>query len=90
MRLCHIQDWFDEWLPESLFSAGRGRRSVDSWYITALDIEECPRPHLFVADVVKLDRNIQDCVLSRLATSTMNFLLMLGCDSNLRLVLADP
>ena len=70
------QDWFESWLPKSVFSAGRGRSSVDAWYATALDIEECPGSeedahfHTFVADVVKsfdtVDKNILDFVLSRL------------------------
>ena len=62
------------WLPDSVFSSGRGRSSVDAWNTTALDIEECfesdedDHVHIFVADVVKtfdtVDRNILDCVLS--------------------------
>ena len=49
----------DSWLPDSVFSSGRGRSSVDAWYSTALDIEECfesdedDHVHIFVADVVK-------------------------------------
>ena len=55
---------------------GGGRSSVDAWYTTALDIEECfaggleQDVHLLVADVVKsfdaVDRGILDRVLSSL------------------------
>ena len=67
VRLGHLQDWFDSWLPDSVFSAGGGRSSVDAWYSTAWDVEEClesdedDHVHIFVADVVKscdpVDRN---------------------------------
>ena len=63
-------------MPDSIFSAGGGRGSVESWYATALDIEEVltgatdSDVHLFVADVIKsfdtVDRGIQDMVLSSL------------------------
>ena len=54
----------------------KGRSSVDAWFSSALDIEEClsggvdSDVHLFVADVVKsfdtVDRGVLDCVLSSL------------------------
>ena len=57
-------------------SAGGGRSSVDAWFSSALDIEEClsggvdSDVHLFVADVVKsfdtVDRGVLDRVLSSL------------------------
>ena len=31
---------FLSWVPDSVFSAGGGRSSVEAWYTTALDIEE--------------------------------------------------
>ena len=46
-------------VPDSVFSAGCGRGSVEAWYTSALDIEEVLAGaagsdiHLFVADVVK-------------------------------------
>ena len=46
-------------VPESVFSAGDGRSSVEAWYSTALDIEESlagvldSDVHIFVADVIK-------------------------------------
>ena len=68
--------WFKSWVPDSVFSAGGGRGSVEAWYTSALDIEEVlsgasvSHLHLFVADVVKsfdtVDRKILDRVLSSL------------------------
>ena len=62
--------------PQSVFSAGGGRSSVEAWYSTALDIEESlsgvldSDVHIFVADVVKsfdtVDRGILDYILSQL------------------------
>ena len=56
-----------------------GRSSVDAWFSSALDIEEClsggidSDVHLFVADVVKsfdtVDRGVLDRVLSSLGLS---------------------
>ena len=66
-------EWFHSWVPDSVFSAGKGVSSVDAWYATSLDIEEVLSHtrhsdfHIFVADVVKsfdtVDRNILDCAL---------------------------
>ena len=63
-------------MPDSVFSAGCGRGSVEAWYTYALDIEEVlagatvSHRHLFVADVVKsfdtVDGGILDRVLSSL------------------------
>ena len=68
-----LEDWFQSWVSESVFSAGGGRGSVEAWYATALDIGEVltgaadSDVHLFVADVVKssetVDRGILDRVL---------------------------
>ena len=41
VRLQHLHGWFQSWLPSSVFSAGGGRSSVEAWYSTALDLEEC-------------------------------------------------
>ena len=47
--------WFKSWVLDSVFSAGGGRRSVEAWYTSALDIEEVligatdSDIHLFVA-----------------------------------------
>ena len=56
-RMLQLEDWFRSWVPDSVFSAGGGRGSVEAWY--ALDIEEVlsgaadSDVHLFVADVIK-------------------------------------
>ena len=76
VRPTHLKEWFFSWVPDSVFSAGKGVSSVDAWYASSIDIEEVlshARPsdfHIFVADVVKsfdtVDRDILDCALSRL------------------------
>ena len=76
VRLVHLKEWFQSWVPASVFSAGGGRSSVEAWYSTALDLEESlsgaldSDVHIFVADVVKsfdtVDRDILDYILSRL------------------------
>ena len=76
VRLAHLKEWFYSWVPDSVFSAGKGVSSVDAWYSTSIDIEEVLSHarhsdfHIFVADVVKsfdtVDRDILDCALGRL------------------------
>ena len=76
VRLAHLKEWFCSWVPDSVFSAGKGVSSVDAWYATSIDIEEVLSHtrrsdfHIFVADVVKsfdtLDRDTLDCTLGRL------------------------
>ena len=71
-----LDGWFKSWVPESVFSAGGGRGSVEAWYTYSLDIEEVltgaadSHVHLFVADVIKsfdtVDQGILDRVLSGL------------------------
>ena len=39
-RMSQLEDWFKSWVPDSVFSAGGGRGSVEAWYTSALDIEE--------------------------------------------------
>ena len=75
-RMGQLGDWFKSWVPDSVFSAGGGRGSVEAWYTSSLEIEEVlagvadSHVHLFVADVVKsfdtVDRSILDRVLSSL------------------------
>ena len=75
-RMVQLVDWFRSWVPQSVFSAGGGRGSVEAWYSTSLYIEEVlsgatdSKVHLFVADVIKsfdtVDRGILDRVLSGL------------------------
>ena len=40
LRLGHLRDWVEGWLPESVFSLVSGLSSVKAWFVTALDIEE--------------------------------------------------
>ena len=75
-RMVQLEGWFKSCVPDSVFSARGGRRSVEAWYTTALDIGEVlagatdSHVHLFVADVIKsfdtVDREILDSVLSSL------------------------
>ena len=75
-RMGQLEDWFQSWVPDSVFCAGGGRCSVEAWCTTALDIEEVLSGvvdsdiHLFVADVIKsfdmVDRGILEEVLSSL------------------------
>ena len=54
-----LEGWFRSWVPDSVYSAGGGRGSVEAWYTSALDIKEVhigttdSDIHLFVADVIK-------------------------------------
>ena len=56
-RMGQLDGWFKSWVPDSVFSAGSGRGSVEAWYTSALDTEEVLTGatdsdiHLFVADV---------------------------------------
>ena len=75
-RMGQLDDWFRSWVPDSVFSAGCGRGSVEAWYTSSLDIEEVlagaadSHLHLCVADVIKsfdtVDRGVLDRVLSSL------------------------
>ena len=74
--MLHLESWFKSWVPDSVFSAGGGRGSVEAWYTSAFDIEEVlsgavdSHVHIFVADVIKsfdtVDRGVLDAVLSSL------------------------
>ena len=76
LRLGHLREWVEGWLPKSVFSLGNGLSSVEAWFSTALDIEEVlsgtggDQLHVMVADVIKsfdtVDRSILDCALGRL------------------------
>ena len=39
IRLGHLREWVEEWLPASVYSLGNGLSSVEAWFSTALDIE---------------------------------------------------
>ena len=73
----HHTGWFQSGMPNSVFSAGGGRSSVEAWYSIALEIEKAlvggvgdSHVHLFVADVLKsfdtVDSGILDFVLGML------------------------
>ena len=76
LRLGHLREWVEGWLPKSVFSLGNGLSSVEAWFSTALDIEEVlsgtggDHSHVVAADVIKsfntVDRSILDCALGRL------------------------
>ena len=76
LRLGHLREWVEGWLPKSVFSLGHGLSSVEAWFSTALDLEEVlsgtggDQLHVVVADVIKsfdtVDRSILDCALGRL------------------------
>ena len=31
-RMVQLEDWFKSWVPDSVFSAGGSRSSVEAWY----------------------------------------------------------
>ena len=39
-RVGQLDGWFKSWVPDSVFSAGGGRGSVEAWFNSSLDIEE--------------------------------------------------
>ena len=59
LRLGHLREWVEGWLPESVFSLGNGLSSVEAWFSTALDVEDVlsgtgdDQLHVMVADVIK-------------------------------------
>ena len=76
LRLGHLREWVEGWLPKSVYSLGNGLSSVEAWFSTALDVEDVlsgtggDQLHVMVADVIKsfdtVDRSILDCALGRL------------------------
>ena len=58
-RVVQLECRLQSWVPDSVYSAGGGRSSVEAWYTAALDIEEVlagavdSHVHVFVADVIK-------------------------------------
>ena len=67
--MVQLEPLFRSWVPDSVFSAGGGRSSVEAWFSTALDIEEClvgavdTDVHLFVADVDKSFDTVESGIL---------------------------
>ena len=86
--MLQLEDWFRSWVPDSVFSGGGGRSSVETWYTTALDIKEVlsgvvdSDVHLLVADVIDsfdtVDRGILDKVLSSFGASWLVSPCLLG------------
>ena len=76
LRLGHLREWVEGWLPESVYCLGNGLSSVEAWFCTALGIEEVlsrtggDQLHVTVANVINsfdtVDRSILDCALGRL------------------------
>ena len=76
LRLGHLREWVEGWLPKSVYSSGNGLSSVEAWFSTALEVEEFlsgtggDQLHVMVADVIQsfdtVDRSIQDCASGRL------------------------
>ena len=88
-RVGQLDGWFKSWVPDSVFSAGGGRGSVEAWYTSSLDIEEVltgaadSHVHLFVADVIYSfdtdDMWILDRVLSSLGLPAWLLRVSLPC-----------
>ena len=105
-RMVQLEGWFKSWVPDSVFSAGGGRGSVEAWYTSAFDIEEVlsgavdSHVHLFVADVIKsfdtVDRVflmlffVVLVCLAGFVMLTLSIMLMSGCGLSWRLALAIP
>ena len=58
LRLGHLRESVEGWLPKSVFSLCDGLSSVEAWFSTALDFEEVlsgtggDQLHVMVADVI--------------------------------------
>ena len=69
--MVQLDGWFRSWVPDSVFSAGGGRGSVEAWYTSA--------------DVIKsfdtVDRGILDRVLSSLGLPAWSVMLILSTTS---------
>ena len=69
LRLGHLKERVQGWVPESVFSVVNGVSLVEAWFSTALDIEEVfaqiggDQLHVMVADVINsfdtVDRSTQ-------------------------------
>ena len=77
LRLTHLKERVQNWIPQSVFGPGNGVSSVEAWFSNALDIEEVlsgaggDQLHVMVADVIEsfdtVDRSILDGALGRIA-----------------------
>ena len=76
LRLGHLREWVEGWLPKSVFSLGMVYLRWRPGSLLLLDIEDVlsgtggDQLHVMVADVIKsfdtVDRSILDCALGRL------------------------
>ena len=41
LRLTHLRDWVEGWVPQSVFSLGTGVSSVEAWFSTSLGAVWC-------------------------------------------------
>ena len=40
-RMVQLEDWFRSWVPDSFYSAGGCRSSIEAWYTAALLVPSC-------------------------------------------------
>ena len=81
LRLSHLREWVEGWVPQSVSSLGNGVSSLQAWFSTALDIERVlsgareDQLHVMVADVIKssdtVDRSILYCALGRVGVALL-------------------
>ena len=80
-RMIQLEAWFRSWVPDSVFSAGGGRSSVEAWYTTALDSE-------VLSGMVISDVHGATC-MAGFRTPTLSTIPMLGCVLSSLLVLVS-
>ena len=95
LRLGHLREWVEGWLPKSGYSLGNGLSSFEAWFSTALDIEEVlsgvggDQLHVMVADIIKsfdtVDRSILVCTLGRFGLPDWFRKAYFACHSQVRL-----
>ena len=87
LRLGHLREWVEGWLPKSVYSLGNGLSSVEAWFSTALDMDEVlsgtggDQLHVMVADVIKSFDTIGPfltvlCVVSGYLTGFVRFIFL--------------
>ena len=60
LRLGHLKDWVQGWVPQSVLGLFFRLSSIEAWFSTASDIEEVlsgaggDQCHVMVADVIKV------------------------------------
>ena len=72
-RMGQLDGWFRFWVPDSVFSAGGGRGSVEAWKISALDIEEvlagATDSIFLLLNVIKSFDTVDPSILDRVLSS---------------------